>query len=224
MIRNFLLTGAALLAVAATPAFAAMYTVDMNAAAEFRPMIWSDTTSAARNVIHYIGYSDGTDASDKIAGTDLQYYAAMTGAVGFSGNLSDLNTDGVASVSIGANQTAAGLSELAGGSLYEGVNLTIANDDQQEWEYKLYANSFSTSYETSWVSLAGGTATTLSLDFGMADQIYDLGFVVQFNQTTTGGGTNFTDDFHTSVVPVPGALLIGMLGLGSAGLRLRRYA
>jgi hypothetical protein len=41
--------------------------------------------------------------------------------------------------------------------------------------------------------------------------------------THTGGGTT-SFDATSSVVPVPGAILLGFLGLGAAGLKLRRFA
>jgi hypothetical protein len=41
--------------------------------------------------------------------------------------------------------------------------------------------------------------------------------------THTGAGTT-SFDLHSTVVPVPGAVLLGILGLGAAGLKLRKYA
>jgi len=35
---------------------------------------------------------------------------------------------------------------------------------------------------------------------------------------------SYSDDFHVSLVPVPAAVILGMLGLGAAGWKLRKFA
>lgn len=42
--------------------------------------------------------------------------------------------------------------------------------------------------------------------------------------THTGAGQNSSFDAESSVVPVPGAVILGILGLGAAGIKLRKYA
>lgn len=69
-------------------------------------------------------------------------------------------------------------------------------------------------------SLTAPSHSFYTLDFG-ADRdfstLQDIGFIIE-----TGSSTG--DTFHTSVVPVPGAVLLGMLGLGAVGIKLRRFS
>jgi len=77
-------------------------------------------------------------------------------------------------------------------------------------------------YESStWESLPANTQKTLSLPLGAIDFGYvgDIGFESRFHGAAGGGY-----DFHTSVVPIPTSVLLGLLGLTAAGLGLRRLA
>ena len=47
---------------------------------------------------------------------------------------------------------------------------------------------------------------------------------VAFNYTNTDYGFYGIDDLDFTVIPVPGALLLGMLGLSVAGIKLRKHA
>lgn len=202
-------------------ASAGLYTMDRDTAALLRAVSWSDPGPG--NSIDYIGYDPGSGVADKIWGPFPTYGADMEYAVGFAGHLLILGAGGqFASVNIGLN----GAKALAG--TYDSFVLPISNDNQQIWEYKLYVDTTGTDYlSAGWTSLAPGTQATLALPFGTDVDfatLADIGFIVQFNRATTGGGTNTSDDFHTSVVPVPAAVLLGFLGLGTVGLKLRRFA
>jgi len=218
--KRVLLLGV-LAALFAGQASAATYEMDRDTAALLRAITWSDPGFG--NELYYIGYDPGVAPADWIWGPSPNYGADMEYAVGFYGHLNILGTaDALASVNIGLN----GAKALSG--TYDSFVLPIANDDQQIWEYKLYVNTTGTDYASAgWTSLAGGTQASLDLPLGAGvdfSTLEDIGFVVQFNKATTGGGTTISDDFHTSVVPVPGAVLLGLLGLAAAGVKLRRIA
>jgi len=203
-------------------ASAGMYEMDRITAGQLRPVSFSDDTVLGDNDVGYIGYSPGTLA-DRLFGTLGQYGSAMQLAVGFRGNLEITDGDGFASVNFGLLD----LSALQGLDSFDGFLLPVANDNQQTWEFRLYVDTTGTDYVSSWTPLAAGTHTTLSLPFGGDvdfNTLEGIGFAVQFNQLTTGGGNNTSDDFHASVVPVPGAVLLGLLGLAAAGVKLRRIA
>jgi hypothetical protein len=201
------------------------YTMDVPTAAQLTAVSWSDAQSYG---MRYIGYNPG-NLADRISGNEPEYGALMGYAVGFAGNITvdralKNGTNTVASVNIGLGPNVS----LAG--IYDGFFLPISNDNQQTWEYKLYVDTDAGSgieyVSPSWTPLAAGTRTTLTLPFGTEvnfSTLNDIGFIIQFNMATTGGnGQSWSDDFHTSVVPVPGALLLGLLGLGTVGAKLRR--
>jgi len=198
-------------------ASAAMYTMDVATAAQLDAVSFSDAGN-----MFYIGYNPGL-LVDRIAYADPSYGADMEYAVGFAGRLLITGAgQQFASVNIGLD----GATPLAG--TYDGFFLPLSNDDQQTWEYKLYVNTTGPDFlSPTWTSLAGGTTANMVLPFGgnvNFNTLTDIGFIVQFNKATTGRGTNDSDDFHVSVVPVPAAVLLGVLGLAVAGWKLRRFA
>jgi hypothetical protein len=202
------------------------YTMDIPTAAQLYAVSWSQGNNA-ENSMYYIGYKPGALA-DRISGTYSSYGAYMEYAVGFAGHLQIMDGGQFASVKIGLgpNNTLAGI--------YDGFQLPISNDNNQIWEYKLYAETAgdTTYYESpNWTPLIAGTQATLTLAFGEDvnfEDLIDIGFIIQFNKNTTGlvngEPSNIGDDFHTSVVPVPGAVLLGLIGLCAAGLKLRKFA
>lgn len=199
-------------------ASADMYVMDQATAELLYDVSWTGELSYD---MKYVGDNPG-GIGDKIYGSQLVYGATMEYLVGFAGNIIVDTTGGntVASVNIGLGREV----NLTGE--YDGFALPISNDDQQIWEYKLYVNTTGADYiSDSWTPLAGGTQSTLVLPFNALvdfSTLTDIGFIIQFNVASTGGGTNYSDDFHTSVVPVPGAVLLGLLGLGVAGWKLRK--
>ena len=75
------------------------------------------------------------------------------------------------------------------------------------------------------VPLAGGASTYLTiLGEVETDDIDEYGFRVMGLMTGQDGNPSQGDAFHVSVVPVPGAILLGLLGLGAAGIKLRKFA
>jgi len=181
---------------------------------------WSDTTGGGYNFLKWVGNNPGTSA-DTVYGAGA-YGENMYFAVGFAGDLTDLDDDGLASVKIGV---ADGPGSLPTGS-YSGFYLPISNDNDDSYKYKLYVDTTGTDYEsTNWTSLTADTHTALTLDFGAGpgginfNTLTDIGFIVQIY-----GDPGVSDTFHTSIVPVPGAVILGILGLGVVGIKLRKYA
>ena len=216
-----------------TQASADMYIMDSGTAINLRPILssWSDGFNILNNV-SYIGSNPGGPPPDKVFGLASAYGAThdMFYLVGFKGSLNDLDTDGDdwASVDIGAaDNTNSVLTALQSLTSFDEYGLYVANDNAETWQYKLYAEFDDGSGGTdrfdspSWTPIDAPGHTFLTLDFG-ADKAFntlkDIGFTIKTGPDSTG------DTFHTSVVPVPAAVLLGMLGMGVAGLKLRKHA
>jgi len=173
-----------------------------------------------------VGYDDGTGFPAPQAGTKVfaagNYGDGMSGSVGLRGTLEDLVFGApFPSLDIGAAANTNGVvTSLNALDSFDSLGLHIANDDDDTWEYKLYADIGGSSYRSpAWTSLAQDTDTHLTLSFGAAlafSGLKDIGFQIRAAQDT--------DVFHASVIPVCGAILLGMLGLGAVGLKLRKYA
>jgi len=167
--------------------------------------------------------------STKIFGPGPALYGPMVGQVGFYGGLSGDIVGGTATMEISFT----GALALVGND-YDGIAGSVANDNQSKWSLQLFYVDPTDGGEraSAWVELngLGGTAslTAPATGVGVLDlpNITNMGLRIQGNNM---GGTqpaypSYSDDFHASVVPVPGAILLGFLGLGAAGLKLRRYA
>ena len=224
-----------LIGLFAVQASADMYTFDVPTAAGLRDVFWSDTQTPANNVLQWMGYKPGATADtiydyDAVAngygGSHPMYYA-----VGFTGDVTDNDGsgDGEAYVEIGAMDDAAllaainaDLAALSGG--LTDFYLPISNDNNTHWSYKLYVDdSTNGRTETAWLpvgDLGDGDQITLHLTLTSAvTSVYDIGFGIRWKNTADSG-----DQFHTSIIPVPGAVLLGILGLSAAGIKLRRFA
>lgn len=205
-------------------ASAAMYTMDSATASQLRDVSWSDSTTL--NWLKYVGYNPGTSAADEIYtdGDTHKYGDIMYYNVGFTGHLEDTGTlDSDMWVKIGAGGNSSLLSSITGD--YTGFYLPISNDNDDSYRYALYYE-YSTGGEVSspWSSTMLQDMHTIltwntALDFD-SNTLIDIGFKIKF---MPGPGQE-SDDFHTSIVPVPAAVLLGILGLGVAGLKLRKYA
>lgn len=213
---------------------AGMYTMNAWTAAQLRAVSWSDTQSSTANYLRWVGYHPGTADSDRVYGTGLYGGNNPTGetryAVGFSGDLTDQSPyNGEAWVKIGAKANTNGVLTAINAlpNSFDGFYLPISNDNNTGWSYKLYVTTATGSYEnTLWTStLSPGTQTTVTLNSltGNLPSSVDFSDVTDIGLAIRWSGANGSGDtFHTSIVPVPAGVLLGFLGLGVAGLGLRR--
>jgi len=206
---------------------AALFEMDAATAADMRQV---GSAISGTGALEYVGYNDGQNPGDEVYGPTWDAYDAdsMIYAVGFSGDLrDDSSSGGLVSLTIGLYDGGASLG-LAGD--YNRFSLPIANDNDDVWQYRAYVtvNDTTTTYSDggSWISLDPDTSTALIVDLGLVDidfaDVTGIGFQVQWDRSLNEGRRG--DFFSTSVVPVPGAVLLGLLGLGVAGIKLRKYA
>lgn len=152
---------------------------------------------------------------------DIYGSSTMIYQVGFTGYLSQGSSlDGITNARIGLATPS-----LSGS--YDSFLLPIANDDGDIWQYRAYIeiNNDAPVYSNSgvWTLLVPDTATELFVNLGSLTDFstvtgigYEIQWVAALNEGKTG------DQFSTSVVPVPGALLLSLIGLGSLRLKFRK--
>jgi hypothetical protein len=126
------------------------------------------------------------------------------------------DTDFVLPPTIGAQ--AALVSEI-GGVAANTIQLTQTLDpDNSEWATDTPGNDVSLVSPLLGTGAFAGTQTASSPVFAP----FSLTEMVVITHTAAGQHTSF--DAVSRVVPVPGAVLLGILGLGVVGLKLRKYA
>jgi hypothetical protein len=71
-----------------------------------------------------------------------------------------------------------------------------------------------------------GRSSPALIDLDLNVDVGDVLAFTAWRDNTYGNGTPdyLALDLSINVVPVPGAVLLGMIGLGATGLKLRRYA
>jgi hypothetical protein len=210
----------------AVQANADMYTMDAPTAAGMRLVKTSDSGDVG--TLDYVGYRPG-GILDRVYGTDIEYGAAegnMSYLVGFSGFIKDNDSSGFASISLGL--ISPGLS-----GPYDGFVLPVINDDDDIWLYRSYVttvtggipdDSASTMYSGWSTGLGKGQhANLVSLTPGLDySTVTGIGFEMRWARSLNDGAIQ--DFYATSVVPVPAAVILGILGMGVAGLKLRKFA
>jgi hypothetical protein len=189
----------------AAPASAALYDLQVSHALQFTSGVVAPTD---------------TGSLDLVTQSEAAYGEPMQGAVGYFGQINEDHTDGdttaVITISAGGNP-------FAGATAYTGYRAFVANDNDDPWQYKLYLKTTGGTYESaSWTAVAKQASTVLTLNQAFnTSNVLDIGIKIQ--GTFGSGSPSDPDFFHTSVVPVHGAAILGLLGLGAAGLKLRRY-
>lgn len=154
-------------------------------------------------------YMDGFVEFDGATTDPVEYEMDMLGDVGLMGFVKRGY-----SMTVGATAEELG---LTGGS-YDGYQLFVANDNDDPWQVTLYVDGLESLAS---VNLLPGESGTLAWNFGEELTLAENTFI----GLTLQSGISRTDYFHMSVsaVPVPAAVVIGMLGLGVAGLKLRKF-
>jgi hypothetical protein len=103
-----------------------------------------------------------------------------------------------------------------GGGSYDSLGVAVANDDDDWWSVRLYLEG-ATYTPPALTNLDPGASSFITLS-GWTGDVTGFGFEINYE------GSRGSDNFHISVVPLPAAVILGMLGLGAAGIRLRRFA
>ena len=211
--KRFLLLSVVLTLIAGQ-ANAAMYYMDQTTAAG---MTLLGTSAGDTSSLLYVGYKPG-GLADRVAGSDPAYGDIMNLAVGFSGRLADFSGGDSAIATIGLSKPA-----LTG--TFGGFVLPISNDDNQIWRYQSYVTVGATTYTSGWAQLTHEAQSALLANIGSDTDfanVTGIGFMIEWKPSVNGYSAS--DDYHASVVPVPAAVIMGLLGLGVAGLKLRRFA
>ncbi len=151
----------------------------------------------------------GTGSFYGVTDNPLEYEAdTMLGQVGYAGYLRR-----------GSSMTISATAEKLGltGQTFTSFELFLANDNDDPWQATLYVEGQTS---PAFVSLIPGTSSTFVFNFSGPVELAadtDIGFIVQ-------SSISRSDVFHMSaVVPAPVAVVLGILGLGVAGLKLRRF-
>jgi hypothetical protein len=109
--------------------------------------------------------------------------------------------------------------------IFDGFALPIANGDDDVWNYQTYVTTAGgTTYSPWTVGVVPGSVQTLFVSTPGLDYstVTGIGFEMEYLRSANGGRTG--DDYSVSVVPVPGAVLLGVLGLSVVGVKLRKFA
>jgi len=165
--------------------------------------------------------------STKVFGPGGSLYGAgdMSGNVGFVASFENFNEDPLVMTEINFTGT-----PTLSGTGYTGITSYVQNDNNSTWSVELWYEIDSFRYTSGFVPLDGHggsawltTQAVVGLDLSMID---DIGFTISAYMDGKGMNPSSPDAFHISVVPVPvpAAVILGMLGLGVAGIKLRKYA
>ncbi len=208
-------------------ASAALFDVNRFVAREFDNI----SVSAGDSLGSDFGVYDGYNVLYASSGSPLSNYGAldilgnpqMSGRVGYVANLGAVDGSAIATISALGN---AGITDT---TAYSGIKSYFQNDNDDIWSVELfYITATGVEYKSGFTPLAGDGGfdwLTVGAPAGGIDlsTVTDIGIRVKAD--FGGGGLPSPGDaFHVSVVPVPAAVILGILGLSVAGLKLRKHA
>jgi hypothetical protein len=204
----------------AVQADAGMCTMDAPTAAGMRLV---KTSTGDLGDLAYVGYNPG-GTFDHVYGPLTEYGAGegnMAYQVGFTGNVRDNNASGLARVSLGLIDPG-----LYGS--YDGFELPVTNDDDDTWLYRVYVTTVTggvpedtaATIYSDWSAGLGLSehATLVALTPGLDySTVTGIGFEIRWFRALNNNRTG--DDYNTSVettpvIPVPGAIVLGSIGVG----------
>ncbi|MGE5294902.1 MAG: hypothetical protein ACM3VT_08730, partial [Solirubrobacterales bacterium] len=149
------------------------------------------------------------------------------GVLGYPDHLAKAEVGFVGTISGDGEYMRIGLRDDEFGT-YTGFRARIANDNQSVWSVRLFANG----YTGNWQRLYPPELSTddllrvadLEIPFEGEEDLTKFGFDVLLNTGSECYWPSMTDTVHVSVLPtpVPAAALLALLGLGTAGMRLRK--
>lgn len=216
-------------------ASAAMWQLDRFAAREFDNISISSGDYYGGNLGVYDGYntlyaSQGTPLNNYGA-LDLLGNPLMSGQVGYVATIGDQTQDGIAIATI----SALGNAGITDTTAYDGIKSYFQNDNQSNWEVQLFytvanpTGGADIEYNSGAFQQLGPQGGSGWLATGAPVGGVDLSTVTNIGLRVkavfgTGLQPSNPDTFHVSVVPVPAAVILGILGLGVAGLKLRKHA
>ena len=151
-------------------------------------------------------------ADGVVATNDAAYGDTMLFNVGFAGSSSNIVNSG--------DDPELWIGKALAGEFVSGDTLRIAisNDNDDKYTYTAwYSNGLGSINQGAPLALAPDTHGVVSVV--TAGNVTHFGFSLELDPAEST-----PDTFHTSVVPVPGAVLLGILGLSAAGLKLRKHA
>jgi hypothetical protein len=225
--KRFLLS-TLLIVLFAAQANASLWEVDEATALGFQEFTIGATDFNTDGLAVYNGpvtlvYSSTGTAGPFYGGTQ------MSGAVGFVGTIGDTSAPTGGTTQMNIFDSTPGLTDT---TIYDGITMYVQNDNQSHWNYQLFYVAGGVEYNSGApVHLVDGTSTWLSTGSPIGgldlDTITKIGFRIfghNLSSTTDPKEPSNPDTFHTSVVPVPAAVILGMLGLAVAGWKLRKYA
>jgi hypothetical protein len=184
--------------------------------------------SSASLIIEMAGYSasnkfgvyDKANPANKLQIFDGAADSAATATMTvFASGIFQLNHNGATNVLFGGTTFGYYL-DSPDGVFYSDTSL---NPDSQDHMYAWQGN------DSDWVSIVDHENPLTSLAPGVwEDNEYILAFEDLFGAGLPSSDRDFTDFVvmveSVNPVPVPGAILLGMLGLGAVGIKLRKFA